>query len=203
METEQSNVLRNAQASSGVNSDAVAGNENNEEVKNKFDSSNSRDVELQRLIDELRARVDNHWNDLLRARADLENVRRRAERDVENAHKFALERFANELLPVKDSLELGLTANTVDINKLHEGIELTLRMLTNAMNKFGIREINPINEKFNPELHQAMSVQPSAAHPANTVLNVYQKGYTLNDRLIRPALVIVSQFSENNGKSEA
>ncbi|CAK0758873.1 molecular chaperone GrpE [Gammaproteobacteria bacterium] len=96
---------------------------------------------------------------------------------------------------MRDSLELGLSAasGSIDVAKLREGMELTLKALTGVMSKFGIREVNPVNERFNPELHQAMTVQPNSTVPPNTVLMVYQKGYTLNDRLVRPALVIVSQ----------
>ncbi|CAK0766798.1 Protein GrpE [Gammaproteobacteria bacterium] len=209
METEPSIVSRNAQESSTASTpsaiDSVGANErqdNKEEFQNEnhWEFSNA---ELRRLVDESRARADAHWNDLLRSRADVENIRRRAERDVENAHKFALERFSTELLPVKDSLELGLAATVSDAAKLREGMDLTLKMLTNAMAKFGIREVNPTNERFNPELHQAMTVRPNSTVPPNTVLAVYQKGYTLNERLIRPALVIVSRAPENGAAGEA
>lgn len=152
--------------------------------------------ELKLALEDARSKADEHWNQLLRLQAELENTRRRAERDVENAHKYALERFATELLPVKDSLEMGLSAAAGDdeaVAKLREGTELTLKMLGDVMEKFGIREINPVGEPFNPEFHQAMTLQESAEHPENTVLLVMQKGYTLNERLIRPAMVVVSK----------
>ncbi len=164
----------------------------------------AQDNDLTRKLEEWRSKADSHWQDLLRARAEVENVRRRGERNVENAHKYALERFASELLPVKDSLELGMAVDS-DVARLREGMALTLKILTAAMEKFGIREVNPVNERFNPELHQAMSVQPSATLPPNTVSAVYQKGYTLNERLMRPAMVIVSQAappSESGGPGE-
>ncbi|CAK0754151.1 Protein GrpE [Gammaproteobacteria bacterium] len=210
METEQSATLRDDQephpasatveaASAGTPSPTVGENERGGE-NNKWELSTA---ELRRLNDELRAKADAHWNDLLRARAEMDNVRRRAERDVESAHKFALERFSAELLSVRDSLELGLSSvpegTSADVAKLREGMELTLKMLASAMTKFGVREINPTNERFNPEWHQAMTVQPNAAVPHNTVLMVYQKGYILNERLIRPALVIVSQNTSPSG----
>jgi molecular chaperone GrpE len=126
----------------------------------------------------------------------MENTRRRAEREVENAHKFALERFAQELLPVRDSLELGLNsaaaAGNEAADKLREGTELTLRMLTGVLEKNGVKIIDPVGEPFNPALHQAVSMQESDKAP-NTVVMVLQKGYTLNDRLIRPAMVMVSR----------
>jgi molecular chaperone GrpE len=195
METEQSAVARNDQEQPAAPAPAAGPSATGEAGASTVAGEPGSQV-LRRLLEEARAQADAHWNDLLRARAEAENVRRRAERDVENAHKFALERFATELLPIKDSLELGLAAvaeGGADVAKLREGIDLTLKMLSAVMDKFGIREVNPVNERFNPELHQAMTVQPSAAVPPNTVLMVYQKGYTLNERLIRPALVIVSR----------
>jgi molecular chaperone GrpE len=146
-------------------------------------------------LEDAQAKADQYWNQLLLARAELENSRRRSERDVESAHKYALERFVRELLPVKDSLELGLAAAAgegAELEKLREGMELTLKMLGSALEKFGVKEINPKGEKFNPERHQAMAMQESATSDPNTVLTVYQKGYLLNDRLIRPAMVVVS-----------
>ena len=150
---------------------------------------------LQDQLEAALAKAEENWNLYLSARADMENIRKRAERDLQNAHKFALEKFIDELLPVKDSLEMGVAAasETVDINKLREGSELTLRMLTTALEKFGVQEINPVGAKFNPELHEAMAMQPSEQAEPNTVLQVIQKGYVLNDRLIRPAMVIVAQ----------
>ncbi len=151
--------------------------------------------ELYRELDQLKARTEEHWSRYLQARAELENMRKRAERDLSNAHKFALEKFVNELLPVKDSLEMGLAAanESNDLAKLKEGKELTLRMLSTALDKFGVREIDPKGEKFNPELHEAMAMQPSADVPPNTVVQVVQKGYLLNDRLVRPAMVVVAK----------
>jgi molecular chaperone GrpE len=149
------------------------------------------------LLEDARAKADEHWNQLLRANAELENTRRRAKQDVENAHKYALEKFALELLPVKDSLEMGLAAVSAEANEsvtqLKEGTELTLKMLAAAMEKFGISEVDPNGEAFDPAVHQAMSMQESADHAPNTVMAVMQKGYQLNDRLIRPAMVVVAK----------
>lgn len=157
-------------------------------------------------LQDAQAKADQHWNQLLLARAEVENSRRRTERDVENAHKYALERFVRELLPVKDSLELGLAAAVgegAELAKLREGMELTLKMLSAALEKFGVQEIDPKGSRFNPERHQAMAMQESATAEPNTVLTVYQKGYLLNDRLIRPAMVVVSAASaaEKQGPS--
>jgi len=142
------------------------------------------------------ARAEQHWNDLLRVRAEIANLQRRAERDVENAYKYSLEKFAAELIPVIDSLEAGLVvvseSPSPDIRKIREGMELTLKLMTAAVSKFGIKAIDPRGDRFDPALHQAMSVQSAAGVEPNRVINVYQKGYMLNDRLIRPAMVVVS-----------
>jgi molecular chaperone GrpE len=150
---------------------------------------------VQRELDQALAKADEHWKLYLGAHAEMENLRKRAERDVQNAHKFALERFFGELLPVRDSLELGLAAtnDAVDVAKLREGVELTLRQLAAAMEKFGAREINPLGAKFNPNEQEAMALLPTDQAEPNTVVQVLQKGCLLNDRLIRPAKVLVAQ----------
>lgn len=153
--------------------------------------------QMQALLEDARNKADEHWNQCIRLQAELDNLRKRAERDVANAHKFALEKFANDLLPVRDSLEMGIAAagegNEVDPVKLREGSELTLKMLADTMARFGIQEIDPQGQKFNPEYHEAMSMQERSDVEPNTVVTVIQKGYTLNDRLIRPAMVMVSR----------
>lgn len=151
--------------------------------------------ELHALLTDARSKADQHWDQCLRLQADMDNLRKRNERDLANAHKFALEKFVDALLPVKDSLEMGLLAavENADVAKLVEGSELTLKMFTSAMDKFNVNEVNPLNEKFNPEYHEAMSMQERDDVEPNTVVTVVQKGYTLNDRLIRPAMVIVSR----------
>jgi len=151
--------------------------------------------ELHALLTDARSKADQHWDQCLRLQADMENLRKRNERDLANAHKFALEKFADALLPVKDSLEMGLLAavENADVAKLVEGSELTLKMFTSALEKFNVSEVNPLNQKFNPEYHEAMSMQERDDVAPNTVVTVVQKGYTLNDRLIRPAMVIVSR----------
>lgn len=150
---------------------------------------------VQRDLDQALAKADEHWKLYLGAHAEMENLRKRAERDVQNAHKFALERFFSELLPVRDSLELGLAAinDTVEVAKLREGVELTLRQLAAAMEKFGARELNPLGAKFNPNEHEAMAMLPTDQVEPNTVVQVLQKGYLLNERLLRPAKVLVAQ----------
>jgi molecular chaperone GrpE len=157
-------------------------------------------VEMERLQQELQAseeRAKNHWEQYLRALADVDNVRKRAAKDLENTRQFAVEKFAQDLVAVKDSLELGIAtfqkegAGKSDVAGLAEGQNATLRLLAKAFEKAQIEEINPEGQTFNPELHEAMMAQPSDA-PPNTVLSVVQKGYQLNGRLLRPARVIVS-----------
>jgi molecular chaperone GrpE len=153
-------------------------------------------AELAALLEDARGKADAHWDQCLRLQAELDNLRKRSERDLSNAHKFALERFAAELLPVRDSMEMGLAAFDAeggDVDRLREGVALTLQMLTGAMSKFQIQEVNPENEPFNPDFHQAMSMQERADVAPNTVVTVVQKGYLLNERLLRPAMVIVSR----------
>lgn len=155
---------------------------------------------------EAQQEAGNYKEQLLRLRAEMDNVRRRTEREMEGARKYALERFASELLPVRDSLEMGLQAASVagtDLDKVREGVELTLKILTGVLEKFGIAEVNPQNERFNPEQHQAMTTQESPEVEPNTVINVYQKGYLLNDRLLRPALVVVSKAAAGGAAAQA
>jgi molecular chaperone GrpE len=137
-------------------------------------------------------RAKNHWEQYLRALADVENVRKRGAKDLESARQFAVEKFAQDLIGVKDSLELGIqNADKADVASLVEGQTATLRLLSKAFEKAQIEEVNPEGSAFNPELHEAMMAQPSDA-PPNTVLSVIQRGYTLNGRLLRPARVVVS-----------
>jgi len=152
--------------------------------------------ELTMLLEDARSRADDAHNQVLRIRAEMENMSRRQAKELENAHKFALEGFVKELLQVRDSLELGqaaAAAEDADLAKLREGTELTLKLLRDVMSKFGVERIDPEGEPFNPEYHQAMSMQARADVPPNTVVQVVQSGYLLNGRLMRPALVMVSQ----------
>ena len=151
--------------------------------------------ELERALEEARAEAQAHRDTSLRARAELENVRRRAERDVANAHRYGLERFVNEFLPVRDSLELGVSAagDDADAARVREGMELTLKLMATAFEKLGIEVVDPAGQPFDPDLHQAMSMQDAEGMQSGTVLTVVQKGYRLNERLVRPALVVVAK----------
>ncbi|MFK0313906.1 nucleotide exchange factor GrpE [Pseudomonas sp. NPDC090233] len=147
---------------------------------------------VQELEEQLAAAKDQS----LRVAADMQNVRRRAELDVEKAHKFALEKFSTDLLPVIDSLELALahsSAENDEVKKIREGVELTLKMFQDTLKRYNLEAIDPHGQPFNAEHHQAMAMQESAEVEPNSVLNVFQKGYLLNGRLLRPAMVVVSK----------
>lgn len=151
------------------------------------------EIESQSSVDELQIKADENWDRYLRAVAELENVRKRAARDIENARKFALERFGRELLAVKDSLEMGLTAaENAEVKELLDGGAATLKLLGDVLQQFGIVEVDPAGEPFDPEFHEAISMQPAADIEPGSVVTVVQKGYSLNGRLLRPAMVIVA-----------
>lgn len=150
--------------------------------------------QLQQAVAAAEAQAQAARDQALRALAELENVRKRARRDVENAHRFALEKFAQELLPVKDSLDLAIeSAGRADAAALVEGQAATQRLLAKALERGGIVEINPLGEPFDANLHEAMAAQPSETAEPNSVLAVVQRGYTLNGRLLRAARVIVAR----------
>ena len=155
-------------------------------------------TDLERLTAELaaaRAQLTEARDAQLRAYAEMENVRKRAQRDVEAAHRFAIERFALDLIEVRDTLELGIgsAGSTADAARFVEGMQATLRMVDKAFEKAGIAVIDPVGQPFNPELHEAMTTQPSAEHPPGQVVAAIQKGFTLNGRLLRAARVIVAR----------
>jgi molecular chaperone GrpE len=151
-------------------------------------------IELQGKLTEAEEKATQNWDRVLRIQAEMDNLLRRVERDIANAHKYALEKFVMELLPVIDTLERAIGHHADDeVNAVLEGISLTLKMLLSAIQKFGVEQVNPALQAFNPELHQAVSTQDDVSVQAGTVLSVMQKGYTLSGRLIRPALVVVSK----------
>ena len=137
-------------------------------------------------------KAQEHYDAWMYAKAESENIRRRGVEDVSKAHKFAVERFANEILAVKDSLEAGLAVETATVESFKSGMELTLKQLSSVFERFNISEINPVGEKFDAHKHQAIGMLDSD-QPANTVISVMQKGYALNDRVLRPALVMVAK----------
>ncbi|MDC9614126.1 nucleotide exchange factor GrpE [Xenorhabdus khoisanae] len=160
------------------------------------ETENVVDPRVAELEEQLKQAQVNERDAMLRARAEVENIRRRTEQDVEKAHKFALEKFANELLPVIDNLERALDVSdraNESLQPMIEGIELTLKSFIDAVGKFGIEVVGDTNVPFNPEVHQAMTMMESDQHEPNHVMLVMQKGYTLNGRLLRPAMVAVSK----------
>ena len=181
--------------------------ERQEKIDDEFDvevaAENSENIEskevdvefLQGQLEKLQEQSKVSLDKVVRAQAEMENLRKRAARDVENAHKYALEKFTNELLPILDSLELGLSASVKakNLDDLRKGMELTLEMFNTVMEKFGITMIEPKGEKFDPELHDAVSMQETDDSNSGIIIEVMQKGYTLNGRLIRPAMVVVAK----------
>lgn len=154
------------------------------------------DIEsLQKQLDKEKERAQANKDLALRAQAEMDNLRKRTARDIENAHKYALEKFINELLPIMDSLELGMSAaeSAENIDDLREGMNLTAKMFTTAMDKFNVKTLEPQGEKFNPEQHEAVSMQEIEGSESGTVVTVMQKGYELNGRLVRPAMVVVAK----------
>ena len=168
----------------------------NEESISENPSSANLDESQTDQINDYEQQIEELKNQVLYAKAETENVRRRGFEDAEKTRKYALESFSQELLTVKDSLEASLSSETIDLTTLKDGVELTLKQLNSVFEKFNIDEINPIDEKFNPNEHQAMSMIESENKEANTILNVLQKGYKLNERVIRPAMVVVSKLKD-------
>lgn len=144
------------------------------------------------LLKQAELAAQEHHDAWLRAKADADNIRKRAQTDIANAHKYAIENFSLELLAVKDSLEAALAISDVTVDSLRSGVELTLKQLNSVFDKFRVTEVNPTGQKFDPHRHQAISTVESGAEP-NTVVQVFQKGYLLNDRVIRPAMVSVAK----------
>ncbi len=150
---------------------------------------------------QLQAELEGAKDQELRTQAEMQNLRRRMERDVENAHKYALDKFVGELLPVVDNLERALQTiddSSDDIKVLSEGVELTLKSFQDVLARFKVEAVDPKGQVFNPEFHQAMSMLEMPGEAPNTVVDVFQKGYTLNGRLVRPAMVVVAKAAPNN-----
>jgi molecular chaperone GrpE len=167
----------------------VDGAPNTDAVQTDVDQLSEKLTEYENKIGEMR-------DVLLRERAEIENQRKRLQRDLEQARKFANERLLGDLLPVCDSLERGLAIDNADVAALREGMDLTLKALLKVAESNGLKPIDPIGQPFNPELHQAMTMVPAPGQQPNTVVAVMQKGYALNDRLLRPALVAIAKAAD-------
>ena len=160
------------------------------------ETSQDASPDLEARLREAEQRAAEHHDAWLRARADADNVRKRAQLDVAAAHRFAIEGFATELLPVLDALEAALASGQTGLETLRDGVELTRKQLRAAFEKSGLAEIDPAGQRFDPHLHQAMTAVESAESPPQTVLQVFQKGFRLHDRVLRPALVAVARAPE-------
>jgi len=168
--------------------------ENSEEALEQAQDAVSEDIEA--LLAESRTEAEKHKDMALRIQADMENLRRRTRLDVENAHKYALNKFVDALVPAMDSMEMGMDAASKEdasVESIREGIDMTFKQLLDVLAEFNVERIDPKGEKFDPQFHEAMTMIPSPEHESNTVVDVIQKGYSLNERLIRPARVIVAQ----------
>ncbi|HUV21572.1 MAG TPA: nucleotide exchange factor GrpE [Gammaproteobacteria bacterium] len=163
-----------------------------EAVETPDDSNDSPEEQLLKA----QGTIKEYWDQILRMRAEIENNRKRAERDLENAHKYALKGFMENLVPVIDSIEMGQLAAAADnatLESIREGTELTMNMFAQVLERSGLQQIDPLGEKFDPERHQAITMVETADAEANSVIEVMQKGFLLNDRLIRPAMVVVAK----------
>ncbi len=193
--TEQVEATEAAEAEADVEAIGTdADIEWNEETEQDEQEAKIAQLEAALLVSE--AKVKEQQDTVLRSRAEVENMRRRTEQEIDKARKFALNRFAEELLPVIDNLERAIQAADAEnevLKPVLEGVELTHKTFIETVEKFGLKAINPEGEAFNPEMHQAMSIQESADHEPNTVMFVMQKGYELNGRVVRPAMVMVSK----------
>ena len=172
--------------------------------KTKTTKNTAQDLPTQdNVVEELQAQLEaaqqsakENWDKVLRAQAEMENLKRRNAKDLENAHKFALDGFVKALLTVKDSLSMGLktaSEENVAIEQIVEGLQMTDKVFLSTLEKFGVEMLNPQGEAFNPELHEAVTMVPSTEQPPNSILEVVQTGFTLNGRLVRPAMVVVVQ----------
>ena len=163
-------------------------------AKEEQEDNSIEDLESQ--LEEAQQSTKDNWDKLLRSQAEMENLKRRTSKDLENAHKFALDGFVKALLEVSDSLAMGIKSakdEKATLENTTEGLELTNKVFNSTLEKFGVEAINPIDEKFNPDLHEAVTMVPMPDKESNTVLEVIQIGFNLNGRLVRPALVVVVQ----------
>lgn len=189
----QEKDVENNEITDSIVEDTVDENAGSGNAEDDQGATDNDENSLEEKLEAAEAKATENWENFLRAKAEMDNLRRRNAKDIENAHKFGIEKFVNELLPVLDGMGMGLAVEDATAESLREGMALTMSMIEKMMEKLGIEEINPMNEKFDPEKHQAMTMQPNADVEPNTVTAVMQKGYSLNERLIRPAMVMVSK----------
>ncbi len=185
------------------NTNKILDNDNNEEIRDKTSEKASKEEikeafskNNEDLLKAAQLEAEKQKEFALRTMADMENLRRRTRIDIEKAHKFALAKFVHELIPVLDSMEMGLDASVKEdasAQSIHEGLEMTFKLFLDVMQKFDVERIDPAGEKFDPKLHEAMTMVPSPEYESQAVIEVFQKGYVLNERLVRAARVIVAK----------
>ncbi len=160
------------------------------------EADSEEDESLEKQLEKAQQTISDYWDQMMRLRAEIDNNRKRAERDVESAHKYALKNFVENLLPIIDSMEMGQTAAEADnatLESIREGTSLTMNLFVQVLEKNGLEQIDPLGEKFDPEKHQAISMLEVEGAESNSVIEVMQKGFSLNDRLVRPAMVVVAR----------
>ncbi|MDK8463107.1 nucleotide exchange factor GrpE [Marinobacter sp. SS13-12] len=178
---------------------AEAADQDSQGKQDKGAAEEAEETSPESEVDALKAQAQEFQEQMLRSQAEMQNVRRRAEIDVEKAHKFALEKFVKELLPVADSLEKAVESTEghqeagEQVASIREGVEMTLNLFMNSLKKFNVEQLDPVGEPFDPQKHEALSMVPAPDAEPNSVVSVVQKGYMLNDRLVRPAMVMVAK----------
>ena len=189
-QTVEKETLYNAAVEDETTASVVEDFAADQQQESQLDSPEKNADSLESQLEYAQAKATENWDQYLRAKAEIDNLRRRNVIDVQNAHKYGIEKFVNELLPVLDAMGMGLAAEDASAESLREGMKMTMDIMAKMMEKLGIEEIDPLNEKFDATVHQAMTMQPVADVEPNTVIAVLQKGYALNQRLIRPAMVM-------------
>ena len=165
-------------------------------VPEAAEESDEEQENIEQQLEKAQETIKDYWDQMMRLRAEIENNRKRAERDIENAHKYALKNFIENLLPIIDSMEMGQNAAVADnatLESIREGSALTMNMFVQVLEKNGLQQIDPLGEKFDPEKHQAISMIEAEGADSNSVIEVMQKGFMLNERLVRPAMVVVAK----------
>ena len=165
-------------------------------IPEEVEESDEEQESIEQQLNKAQETIKDYWDQMMRLRAEIENNRKRAERDIENAHKYALKTFIENLLPIIDSMEMGQSAAVADnatLDSIREGSALTMNMFVQVLEKNGLQQIDPLGEKFDPERHQAISMIEAEGAESNSVVEVMQKGFLLNDRLVRPAMVVVAK----------
>jgi molecular chaperone GrpE len=194
MSPQQSNVETDEEHTLATEAEETAHLE--DVVPEASESEEDSDDTIEQQLEKAQATIKDYWDQMMRLRAEIDNNLKRAERDLENAHKYALKNFVESLLPIIDSMEMGQVAAAADnanLESIREGTEMTMSMFIQVMQKNGLEAIDPMGEKFDPEKHQAISMQEIEGAESNSVVEVMQKGFVLNDRLIRPAMVVVAK----------